>query len=237
MISERLKNTNVPDFLREDIFDKDQWSVRRFGNDRNNHDDLPILDEFRYEHKCILRIMDRLGDYCRMLIKKEAMPANGLASVLKFLRIFSDIHHHYKEEDLIYPLFPVGRAGEKKIIDLLMREHDNERMYLNIIEQSLRDYEEGKQNAAIWLAVHIGKYVQLRVEHIHKENRILFPIIESNLSRDIRYNIAKVLAHFEKISPSAVWDEEFQALMRELEEEYHGSELAGKSFMERRAWA
>src|SRR3989304_1422677 len=68
----------------------------------------------RQEHDAILRMLEVAEAVARQLDRGENVPADTLAGLLEFFRLFADRCHHGKEEDLLFPLLEkkgLPRAG------------------------------------------------------------------------------------------------------------------------------
>ncbi len=100
-----------------------------------------------------------------------------------------------------------------------MAEHKTGRDFIGSIEKSLTTYQSGNPEA-INLAINMVGYVQLLIEHIKKENIILFPIADKELSEKLQEEMEK---KFEKLENEVIGvgkHEEYHSWLTELRQIY-----------------
>ena len=95
-----------------------------------------------------------------------------VADVLEFVRNFADRFHHAKEEDQLFPLF--ADAGE--ILAAMHAEHEIGRGHVRAAVAALA------ANDGVTVATHLAAYAALLVEHIRKEDTILYPWMDRSMS-------------------------------------------------------
>ena len=137
----------------------------------------------------------------------ERIDQDDAATLLRFLRMFADEHHHLKEEGVLFP--EVMRTSEAQGGPLrhLLFEHSQERSLVEGLEDALHI---GKSSDFVLFANRLTDRVR---NHIQKEDGILFPIIEVLMSSQLD---EKVSSEFEKfqLDPGLLDD------LRRLEAEY-----------------
>jgi len=137
----------------------------------------------------------------------ERIDQDDAATLLRFLRMFADEHHHLKEEGVLFP--EVMRTSEAQGGPLrhLLFEHSQERSLVDGLEDALHI---GKSSDFVLFANRLTDRVR---NHIQKEDGILFPIIEVLISSQLD---EKVSSEFEKfqLDPGLLDD------LRRLEAEY-----------------
>jgi hemerythrin-like domain-containing protein len=119
----------------------------------------------------------------------ERIDQDDAATLLRFLRMFADEHHHLKEEGVLFP--EVMRTSEAQGGPLrhLLFEHSQERSLVEGLEDALHI---GKSSDFVLFANRLTDRVR---NHIQKEDGILFPIIEVLISSQLD---EKVSSEFEK---------------------------------------
>jgi hemerythrin-like domain-containing protein len=137
----------------------------------------------------------------------ERIDQDDATTLLRFLRMFADEHHHLKEEGLLFP--EVMRTSEAQGGPLrhLLFEHSQERSLVEGLEDALHI---GKSSDFVVFANRLADRVR---NHIQKEDGILFPIIEVLISSQLD---EKVSSEFEKfqLNPGLLDD------LRRLEAKY-----------------
>jgi hemerythrin-like domain-containing protein len=89
-----------------------------------------------------------------------------------FIRSYADKYHHAKEEEILFKYFD----EELDILKVMHEDHKQGRSHVKAILESL----EIKDKASI--GKHLNAYRDLLTEHIKKEDEILFPWMDKNLS-------------------------------------------------------
>jgi len=95
-----------------------------------------------------------------------------ILDALDFLRFYADKFHHAKEENILF-----GYTDKNlDIIKTILQDHDAARSHVKAISEAIKS----KDREAI--ARHLSAYRDLLIEHIKKEDEILYPWIDRGLS-------------------------------------------------------
>jgi hemerythrin-like domain-containing protein len=160
----------------------------------------------RQDHRVILRSLNVLQSMVDGE-NGERIDQDDATTLLRFLRMFADEHHHLKEEGVLFP--EVMRTSEAQGGPLrhLLFEHSQERSLVEGLEDALHI---GKSSDFVVFANRLADRVR---NHIQKEDGILFPIIEVLISSQLD---EKVSSEFEKfqLNPGLLDD------LRRLEAKY-----------------
>lgn len=89
-----------------------------------------------------------------------------------FIRSYADKFHHAKEEEILFKYFDENLD----IIKTMLSDHDTAR---NHVKSTLEALQKQDKEAII---EHLNGYKELLTEHIKKEDEILYPWIDRNLS-------------------------------------------------------
>lgn len=124
------------------------------------------------EHMFIKRLITLIPTLCEELAKN---PKNGKALARKsveFIRSYADKFHHAKEEEILFRYFDENLD----ILKVMHEEHEIGRGYVRCIVDSLEkdDYKA--------VTEHFKRYGELLTEHIKKEDEILYPWLDRNLT-------------------------------------------------------
>ncbi len=168
----------------------------------------PTVDLVK-EHGGIMLMLAIMGKIAQKLHKGEKIEPDHLKKIVEFLRNFADKCHHGKEEGILFPEL-LKNSKNTQLVNELLGEHKTGRDYIRGIAESLEQYAPGNPDA-IHIATNAEGYIRLLTEHIKKENEVLFPIADKELSEDLQAEIY----------------EKFEALERDVigegkHEEYHG---------------
>lgn len=89
-----------------------------------------------------------------------------------FIRSYADKYHHAKEEEILFKYFD----EDLDILKVMHEDHKQARSHVKAILEAL----DRKDKTAI--AEHFNAYGDLLNEHIKKEDEILYPWMDKNLS-------------------------------------------------------
>lgn len=163
----------------------------------------------------MLKIMVKVAD---RLKKGEEINKDHLKKIVEFLRNFVDKCHHGKEEGILFPEL-TQNTSNKKLVNELLGEHKTGRDYIRGITESLQDCKAGNPDA-FHIAVNAEGYIKLLTEHIRKENTILFPIADKEISEKLQEEIEE---RFEKLEHDIIGEgkhEEYHGWLKELKNIY-----------------
>ena len=133
----------------------------------------PPLQDLVNEHTHIKRVLALLPELAAALQPEmDAETGRLVAQVLDFIRQYADQFHHAKEEDILFRYFDAG----SDILKIMCQEHEIGRKY---VRSALTALEQGKSND---LAEHLYAYGVLLAEHIRKEDEILYPWMNGQLT-------------------------------------------------------
>ncbi len=198
-----------------------------YGSKKN----VPLLPEMMREGQCL--IMGKATQDLRkehdsiihvLKIMDQVMSANNKEDIAKFkfgnelvyfLKIFADKCHHGKEENFLFEdLIRHGVQNEGGPIGVLLREHNQSREYIAMMNKSLESKEWTEFRAA---AV---KYRDLLKDHIEKENNVLFVMADQILDEAKQDELfEKFEQHEESVIGHGV-HEELHAMIHKWSEEF-----------------
>lgn len=177
--------------------------------------------DLRNEHngiKVALAVLDRLAGDFEAGTKVEIGDAEELVD---FLKTFVDRCHHGKEEDLLFPaLEQVGIPRDGGPIGVMLAEHACGREYVRYMSDALPGLRMGHPHAATDFTAAARGYVRLLIEHIEKENNVLFVMAEQQLASEEHENLAQGFERIEleRIGPGV--HERYHAMLDRLRDKY-----------------
>ena len=132
--------------------------------------------ELTAEHRVIEDVLAALDRAVTDAARSGAVPAAFLRDVVAFSRMFVDRCHHGKEERCFFPcLAKCGVPVEGGPIGVMLREHEEGRRLVGVIDDTLARHEAGSATLEDVLGA-CRDYVDLLRAHIAKETQVLFPI-------------------------------------------------------------
>ncbi len=183
--------------------------------------------ELIHEHEAIQTMLSVLERASTRLLAGQKVNPDDLGNMLEFLRVFADRCHHAKEEMVLFPAMEaVGIPRERGPIGVMLSEHEAGRKYIRGMAESLERYRAGESNAGGVFGNNARLYVNLLLQHIEKENHILFPMADAHIPEAEQKRIAN---EFERLETEQIGEgthERFHALLNELTKVYLSSELS-----------
>jgi hemerythrin-like domain-containing protein len=89
-----------------------------------------------------------------------------------FIRFYADKHHHAKEEQILFGYFDEN----SDILKAMHQDHEKARGHVKAVLEAM---EKRDKDAIV---EHLSAYRELLIEHIRKEDEILYPWMDKNLS-------------------------------------------------------
>jgi hemerythrin-like domain-containing protein len=121
----------------------------------------------------------------------KAVAPEDVETIVGFLRAFEDNYHQAKEESALFPeLTRTSVANEARFRHMIF-EHDQERSLVNGLEDALHT-QKGTEFVQF-----ANSLVNLIRTHIHKEDKILFPIADEALSAEQDESVCQQLDKFQ----------------------------------------
>ncbi|TQV88997.1 hemerythrin domain-containing protein [Aliikangiella coralliicola] len=143
---------------------------------------MNISEELIKEHQLIMKVigsMVKLSDCHENLV--DTIFLELAHRFVLFVEEFADDYHHAKEEDILfYHLAQPGVLEHCNPIGQMLHEHDIARDSLNVVRQGVST----KDCQLIRSGIH--KYSEVLTQHIFKENNILYPMAENQLSEQVK---------------------------------------------------
>jgi hemerythrin-like domain-containing protein len=147
--------------------------------------------QFMQEHDIALQHLASLNRAIRHLEENGCSPSvlRRIEAGLVFIHEEVSIHNSREEE----ALFPVLERYVEGPTDVMRREHRLlQRRYTRMKNATERlKARPASRQAAHELSTRALAVVQLLVNHIHKENQILFPLVRKFLTRDALREVAR----------------------------------------------
>ncbi|MCF8092489.1 MAG: hemerythrin domain-containing protein [Desulfotignum sp.] len=146
---------------------------------------MKSIDQLKNEHEGIKIVFRVLRKMCESLQSNQTIDTTHFEGILDFFQIFVDKCHHGKEEDLLFPAMIQAGIPEQGPIEAMLSEHATGRSHIKTISQAFTRFKSGDTAVAGALAHACEQYILLMLDHIYKENNILYPMGESRFSQDI----------------------------------------------------
>jgi hemerythrin-like domain-containing protein len=132
----------------------------------------PPLKKLVYEHRWIKRFLALAPRVITDLDLDDERDRKRIADSLNFIRVYADSFHHAKEEEILFKCF-----DEKlEILQVMLADHDRARAHVKAIGQAVQERDEDGVRR------NLEAYRALLTDHITREDDILYPWMDRNLS-------------------------------------------------------
>lgn len=169
------------------------------------------------EHKAILHALDILERMSERIENNGEINYSDINNFIEFLKEFADKCHHGKEEDFLFPA--LEKAGIRKDggpIGVMLSEHVQGRNYIKQMQNSIAENAFDKQ----LFIMASGDYIRLLRSHIQKENKVLFPLIDTRLSAFEQNDLFEKFENHEEKVIGKGRHEELHNILEKLAEKY-----------------
>jgi hemerythrin-like domain-containing protein len=159
----------------------------------------PPMKKLVEEHQWILRLLTlipTLTEHCDLSL---AADQQRMRDAVDFIRSYADKYHHAKEEDILFTYFDQNLD----IIQVMFEDHKTARAHVLAIHNAI----EAKDMAT--LASHLTAYGELLKDHIKREDEILYPWLDKQLTMQ---QVGQMFAQFAEV------DDQFQAKPQECQQ-------------------
>lgn len=168
----------------------------------------PPMKRLVDEHTRIKRFIALIPGIVEGLDVESEEDRGRILRGVDFIRNYADRYHHAKEEDILFGYFPPE-------LDILRTMHEDHRRGRARV-QGIVDALERRDGAGV--AANLHGYAGILTEHIKKEDEILYPWMDRNLS--IR-QVGELYAMFREVDERfAEAREKYESFVEELEETF-----------------
>lgn len=134
----------------------------------------------RKDHDLIEKVIKSMEVTLQLLKNGKTIPESILLPVIDFSKNFTDVCHHGKEEESLFPaLEQAGMPRNMGPIAVMLMEHQMTRQIADRMEESAKEYLG--TGSSTKLASDIGEYIEHISAHLWKENNRLFMMAEMRL--------------------------------------------------------
>jgi hemerythrin-like domain-containing protein len=172
----------------------------------------------RRDHDLIEKVIKAMEATIQLLNDGKQVPESILNQVIDFSKNFTDVCHHSKEENVLFPaLEQAGMPRNMGPIAMMLMDHERSREIGSHMEESAKEYLNSQNSTN--LISYMKQYVEHVTEHLWKENNRLFMMAEARL----QYMSAKVdkdLVNFEesKLKETGKTREHYEKLVENITE-------------------
>ena len=147
-----------------------------------------IFESLREEHENIRRFTDDLEKKVIDFMENNVIVYDEFYKAIDFIRNYADKQHHQKEENILFTAMSeyLDDIARTIINNGMLVEHNLARGYVWELERAVQSYEKAPCiKEKLQIIANAMAYVNLLRKHIDKENNVLYPYGEKNLSGEI----------------------------------------------------
>lgn len=182
---------------------------------------MSATEQLKAEHEGIKLMLSILLKIYEKLKSTQELNQEHFIRILEFLKVFVDKCHHGKEEDFLLPaMIEGGVPKDKDVITFTLLEHKEGRGYVLDMSKAFNKLKKGNRQASAKILETVKKYITLLIQHIDKEEKMLFSLADKVLSPAKQEELEKA---FEKLEIERIGSgkhEEFHKLLHQLKEIY-----------------
>ncbi len=142
-----------------------------------------FIQELKNDHRVIQEVVAGMSAVADLLDSGKQVDPSILGDLVQFLAVFADHCHHAKEEQYLFPLL-VAKAdtATKRELQLLEQEHGWAAQLVGKLARASAAYIENPLVMRYRVVALLRSLVELYPAHIWKEDYLLFPMAQQNLS-------------------------------------------------------
>jgi hemerythrin-like domain-containing protein len=182
---------------------------------------MKATQQLKEEHegiKLMLKIMEKISNELK---NGKELNNDHFEKIIDFIRGFADKCHHGKEEKILFPaMVNHGIPDKGGPIAVMLYEHQLGREHIKELTKAFAAFKAGNKTATKEIIASSMDYVFLLLNHIEKENKILFMMADKVLNEAEQ---AEIFEAFEKLEIEKIGigkHEEYHHLLKELKTIY-----------------
>jgi len=177
--------------------------------------------QLKEEHSGIKVMLSILREICHRLESGRTVDSQHLDQILEFLKVFVDKCHHAKEEEYLFPAMEqAGIPREGGPLGVMLAEHQTGRDYIRGMTEASPGVRAGDPAAVKRFVGNARSYTDLLLQHIEKEDNILYPMADARLPKKADRDLTSAFAKVEEERVGHGKHEEFHRMMDRLKTIY-----------------
>lgn len=160
------------------------------------------------EHQIILDVLNQLDTWGQTVSKNNNQ--HHLKEFCDFIQNFVDPIHHIKEENFLFPaMIAMGFSGQHGPIAAMLYEHDEGRKLTQILATLAKKEIPWTPEDLSTACSTAQDFAALLGQHIHKENKVLYPMAQNRLLPD---DLTRLSTQMQALSQSSERTKEYDRL-------------------------
>lgn len=174
------------------------------------------------EHENIRRMLKVIREVSYRVMTLGEFDIEDFTSIIDFVRVYADKHHHGKEEDILFDTMnkEIEKLAKSGAITGMYIEHDSGRLFMANLEKGIQSYNEGSDYARLDIIANAICYADLLDRHIEKENTAMYKFAENMLNDSSKSFIEDECLKVEEEATNSGLQNKYIALLEEMEKKY-----------------
>jgi len=178
---------------------------------------MKATQQLKDEHQGVSLMLRILQKVFEKLESGGGLNQEHFEGMLEFFKVFVDRCHHAKEEDLLFPALEAAGVPRKGgPIGVLLDEHVKARGFVKAMSDAFSDYRQGHAAASDHIVKNAEDYIALLVQHIDKEDTVLYPMADSMLTKEKQEKLYEGFEAIERERIGIGRHEQFHEFMKKL---------------------
>lgn len=173
----------------------------------------PPIKKLVNEHSFIKKLLAAIPQVVESINVVHEEDKRLIIDSVDFIRSYADKYHHAKEEDILFKKF----GEDLEIIKAMLEEHQIGRGHVRAVLEAL---ETGDNRTII---ERLTAYQELLKDHIRKEDEILYPWIDRNLTVSQVGELFNRFNEVDKMFEAA--SQKYEGFANKLEEKFQEKEV------------
>jgi len=167
-----------------------------------------FIHELKHDHHVIQQVVAGMSAVADLLDSGKQVDPSVLIDVVHFLRLFADRCHHEKEDQYLFPVLATkATLNIRREMESLEREHRSAKQLVDQLAKVAALYFDNPAAVRYRVIDLLQQLVELYPAHIWKEDFLLFPLAQQNLSESEQQDLK----------------EQFEDIERDVGEDIHAS--------------
>jgi len=177
-------------------------------------------DNLKSEHNDIKELLKIMSKIAENIKSNDVFYTSDIEDIIDFLKFFIDKSHHGKEEIYYSKLESFGVLRDTELLNVILFEHTLTRNYLKDIYTCVENCKIGNNFSGEMLAESLINYVNVINNHMQKEEDVVFPFADRNLSDEKQNEIYKEFEKVEESIDKHGFQDHYHNLLKQLQTKY-----------------
>ncbi len=146
---------------------------------------MGIFATLHKEHILIREQLDQMTQAVGLIEENKLPPRDFFDKSLEFGRTYTNKHHHFKEEYLLFSQLAQKYEGSiDAVVEKLRNQHELGQNHLSDLSANLGGYERGESECVSKVRHHLSEFVRLMEVHIFAEDAVFFNMAKELMSQE-----------------------------------------------------